>query len=69
MADAKKKFSFRDFLYKVKKTLFPKGIIWPTWKDTLERTGIVLLISVLAALLLIGADALFSLGIGLLAGI
>ena len=39
-----------------------KKIVWPTWKQVLKNTGIVLVIVIICAAVILGLDLLFTQG-------
>ena len=61
---ANKKFSFKEYFKGVK--LEMKKVVWPTKKQVINNTLIVLAVVLISAIVICGLDALFSLVIKLL---
>ena len=61
---ANKKFSFKEYFKGVK--LEMKKVVWPTKKQVINNTLIVLAVVLVSAIVICGLDALFSLVIRLL---
>lgn len=57
-----------DLVHKVKRALFPQGIIWPGRKECWNKTGTVILTCVAFGAILIGTDVILGVIFGLLLG-
>lgn len=57
-ADAKKENRFIKYLKGTKSEL--KKIVWPTWKQVVKNTLIVLVVVVIIGLIIAGLDLLFN---------
>ncbi len=57
-ADAKKENRFAKYLKGTKSEL--KKIVWPTWKQVVKNTLVVLVVVIIIGLIIAGLDLLFS---------
>ena len=57
-ADAKKENKFVKYLKGTKSEL--KKIVWPTWKQVVKNTLVVLVVVIIIGLIIAGLDLLFS---------
>lgn len=51
---------------KLKELLQPPGVSWPTRKDSLRQTGVVLCVAAAVSLLMVGGEAACGLLLGLI---